>query len=245
MIVLALVAGAGCTPAQSRGGAGPDPSTTTPPAPPTSSQAVPAPVFDHQPLWPFATSADAAAWQDRHRADGTDPWHLDPGDTAVAFSTRYLGFAEIDQVVAESVVGDEAWVDVGYRVEEGDRRPTAAVLHLARFGAGPDAPWEVVGTRDGDLSVTTPDYGAAVRSPFAVGGAVTGVDESLRVQVRQLASPAPIGERCCLPAGGTGTPWTTPVEFAGADGTALTVVVSTGGHVTDVERFAITGVRPD
>lgn len=34
------------------------------------------------------------------------------------------------------------------------------------------------------------------------------------------------------------------VTFQGVTAPALTIVASTGGHVTDVERFAITGVRP-
>jgi hypothetical protein len=81
-----------------------------------------------------------------------------------------------------------------------------------------------------------------VSSPIAVGGTITGVDESLRVQVRQPSSEAPLGERCCLPAGGEGTPWQTTVAYAGATDPALTIVVSTGGHVQGVEIFAITGV---
>jgi hypothetical protein len=34
------------------------------------------------------------------------------------------------------------------------------------------------------------------------------------------------------------------VSFQGADAPVLTIVASTGGHYTEVERFAITGVRP-
>jgi hypothetical protein len=66
------------------------------------------------------------------------------------------------------------------------------------------------------------------------------VDESIRVQMRQPSSEQPIG----LPAGGENTPWSTTVTYQGATAPALTVVVFTGGHYTDVERFAITGIRP-
>ena len=63
--------------------------------------------------------------------------------------------------------------------------------------------------------------------------------------MRQLSATEPLGEACCLPAGGR--------EPLGDDGRlhraatdpALTVVVSTGGHLQDVERFAITGLRRD
>ena len=45
-----------------------------------------------------------------------------------------------------------------------------------------------------------------------------------------------------MPAGGEGFPWQTTVAWSGASDPALTVVVWTGGHVQDVERFAVTGV---
>jgi hypothetical protein len=76
-----------------------------------------------------------------------------------------------------------------------------------------------------------------------VAGYITGVDESLRVQVRQSSSAQPLGETAGIPAGGDNAPWTTTVSFSGATDPAITVVVSTGGHVQDVERFAITGLR--
>ena len=112
-----------------------------------------------------------------------------------------------------------------------------------RFGTGDDAPWEVVGTTDTGLVLETPDYGTTARSPVTVAGTITGVDESLRVQVRQASSSAPLGEACCLAGGGDNSPWRTAVAFEGATDPALTIVVSTGGHVQGVERFAITGVR--
>jgi hypothetical protein len=196
--------------------------------------------FAYQPLWPFADADDAAAWQDSYRTGGHEPWHLDAEETAVAFTTGYLGFAEIDQALDSEVDGDEAWVTVGYAVEQSDPGP-AAVVHLARLGAGQDAPWEVVGTRDTSLTLTEPRYGAEISTPVTVGGQVTGIDESIRVQVRQHSGV--LGESCCLAAGGENTPWTTTVPYQGAGDAALTIVASTGGHVADVERFAITGVR--
>ena len=37
--------------------------------------------------------------------------------------------------------------------------------------------------------------------------------------------------------------WSATVSYAGATDAALTVVVSTGGHVQGVEAFAVTGLR--
>ena len=76
------------------------------------------------------------------------------------------------------------------------------------------------------------------------GGRITGVDESIRIDVRQPSSAVPIGTYCCVTAGGDRQPWSARVSFRGATDPALTIVASTGGHIQGVERFAITGVRP-
>jgi len=230
------------TPPSSPASASPSESpTASPTASPSASPSPTVRPFSYQPLWPFATLDDAAAWQRAYRTGGAQPWHLDAGRTALGFTTGFLGFTEVDEVVAQSIHGDDARIAVGYSTSSG--RDVAAVLHLVRIGAGQDAPWEVVGTHDTDLTLTSPSYGAVVSSPFSVGGRITGVDENLRVQVRQPSSPKPIGETCCLPAGGERHPWTTRVSFRGATDPALTVVVSTGGHYQGVERFAVTAVR--
>jgi hypothetical protein len=194
-----------------------------------------------QPLWPFATRDAATAWQAAYRTGSSQPWHLDAEATALSFTTGFLGFTEIDEVVDSQISAGEAEVSVGYTNPD-DGTSTAAVVHLLRYGTGDDAPWEVVGTRDTDLQLETPDYGTTAHSPMTVAGYITGVDESLRVQVRQSSTAAPLGESSPFPAGGTHARWQTTVDFGGASDPALTVVVSTGGHVQDVERFAITGL---
>jgi hypothetical protein len=76
-----------------------------------------------------------------------------------------------------------------------------------------------------------------------VGGRLSGVDESIRVQVREISSARPLGTSDLLPAGGIDQPWSVRVTFeTGSDPTA-TVVAWTGGHIAAVERFAVTGVR--
>lgn len=197
--------------------------------------------FAYQPLWPFRTGEEAAAWQSS--GGTTDRWHLDADATALAFTTDYLGFTGVDKVVDSDVQGGEAHVTVGYALPNG-HNATAAVVHLARFGAGDAAPWEVAGTDDTTLALSKPAYGATASSPVTAGGMITGVDESLRLAVHQPSSTAPIGSACCTSAGGTDSPWSAPVTFTGATDPVLTLVVSTGGHVADVERFAVTAVRP-
>lgn len=164
----------------------------------------------------------------------------DPAQTALSFTQDYLGYRSIDTVDGVRESGDECHVTVGYANPAG-RVSTSAVLHLIRSGAG--APWTVVGTEDSTLSLTAPAYGSTVRSPVQVGGVITGVDESLDVRIRIAGEQATIGETGMIPAGGENTPWRADVTFDAPPGRVLTIAVSTGGHVVDVERFAITGAR--
>ncbi|MEN3538143.1 hypothetical protein AAH991_23710 [Microbispora sp. ZYX-F-249] len=197
----------------------------------------------YQPLWPFADEGQVREWQESYRSGGHQPWHLDAAQTALSFTRGFLGFKGVDQVIEREVTGAHARVSVGIRAEGGGRPGIAAVIHLVRFGAGAQAPWEVVGTDDTTFSLTTPRYGALVSSPVKVGGRITGVDERVRVRVRGTGSAGPLGERCCVSAGGDDAPWSTTVTFRAAPGRTLTLVASTGGHVAEVERFAVTGVR--
>jgi hypothetical protein len=82
-----------------------------------------------------------------------------------------------------------------------------------------------------------------VRSPLTVGGRITGVDESLHVQVLGLGSGRPLGEVQGIPAGGQDQPWSVKLPYRTSKAKVITVAVSTGGHLYDVEAFAITGLR--
>lgn len=220
----------------------PGSTTTTPATVPGSTTTTPVPgIAPYVPLFPFGSALDVAAWQEAYRSSGAEPWHLDAGGTAVAFAA-WLGFGGIDTVTGVRTDAAGAHVSVGFHTEESTTgTSTAAVVHLVRWGAGVDAPWEVVGTDDTTFSLLQPTYGSVVTSPMGVGGRITGVDESITVQVRTATSV--VGTRCCLPAGGTDSPWSTTVTMVAPPGAVLTVVAHTGGHVTTVERFTVTGVR--
>ena len=222
-------------------------------APTTTATSIPLPVTSttsqaniglgsYLPLWPFATSEEVQAWEQSNGSGGHQPWHLDAGLTAQAFVTGYLGFTEIDTVIHTTIDPSGAHVAIGF-VTAGTSTSTAAVIHMVRWGTGPGAPWEVVGTDDTTLALTTPAYGSTVTTPVTAGGTITGVDEQLVVTVRQSASSAPLGVSAGVPAGGIDTPWSTTVSYHGASEPVLAIVVQTGGHIQAVERFAITGVR--
>jgi hypothetical protein len=170
------------------------------------------------------------------------PWHEDPGATVLAFAA-FLGYTNVNKVTGSNVTATQAHISVGYLITPSQPH-TAAVIHLVRYGPNADAPWEAVGTDDPPgFTITSPAYGTAVTSPMTAGGQITGVDESITVQVLTLSSNTPVGRSCCHPAGGTSSPWTVPVQFAAAPGQVLIVSASTGGHVAPVERFVVTGVR--
>ena len=198
----------------------------------------PAGDFPYQPLWPFADQAAADTWLQEPRPDSL--WLADPAATALKFTREFLGFTDLDRTTTANVQPREAWVGVGQAGPRGEPL-TVATLHLARIGPAAEAPWVVVGSEDTDLTLDTPAYGSPVQPLLTVGGVISGVDESLHIQARQPAGL--VGEFCCLPAGGQRSPWSAVVPIAATQPGAVTVVVSTGGHYANIERFAITGLR--
>ena len=251
-IRLAAVAAAGLLVAGCGAASGPSsashPATSHRPAAssPAATTAAPAPSpapapFGYQPLVPVASQADAQAWAASYATGGHQPWHLSAGQTALAFTQGYLGFSQISKVAAVTISGGDARVAVGLTLPNG-QVSRAAIIHLVKFGPGRYAPWEVVGTDDTTLTLDIPAYGGTVTSPVRIGGKITGVDESLRAEIHQLASSGPVGGYCCQPAGGQASPWSLTVPFHAASGQLVTIVVHTGGHVAAVERFAVTGV---
>jgi len=195
------------------------------------------------PLFPFSSSQEVRTWQQSYASGGHQPWHLDAGQSALAF-TAWLGFSGIDKVIGMRTDGTGAHVSVGFYVGgPNNENATSAIVHLVHWGTGSDAPWEVVGTDDTTFSLTRPAYGATVTSPVTVGGLISGVDENIKVQVHTSSSSAAVGTFCCLPAGNVNTPWSAPVSFTASSGAVLTIAAQTGGHVAAVERFTVTGVH--
>ena len=209
--------------------------------PPRRDSATPTP-FAYQPLFPFGSLAEVRAWQASYASGGHQPWHLNPGLTALAFTQGYLGFSHIGKVADLRISGGDAHVTVGFHRPDG-HVSAAAVVHLVKYGSGRNVPWEVVGTDDTTLTLDVPAYGGIATSPVRIGGKVTGVDESLRAEAHRLGASGPVGSFCCQPAGGQASPWSFSLPFHATPGQVITIVVHTGGHVAAVERFAVTGAR--
>jgi hypothetical protein len=219
---------------------GPSASGTPSNASTTASRPTAGFILGYQPLWPFADYAQASAWLAASHAQGSQPWHLDAGQTALAFTRSYLRFTEITMVTSSRTDGQGAHVGVGYRNPAG-AIATAAVLHLVRYGTAPDSGWEVVGSDDTTFSLEQPAYGSEVSSPIVAGGHITGVDEAVRLAVRSQDGSLVSSATPSIPAGGQNQPWQGTVSFTGTG--VLTIVASTGGHLQGVERFAIQGMR--
>jgi hypothetical protein len=197
----------------------------------------------YEPLWPFATYADAQQWQKVDGPAGHQPWHLDAGQTALLFTQNYLGYQDITKVTSTLVDAQGAHVGVGYDDPNGKPR-TAAVLHLVRYSTvigDTTAGWEVVGSDDTDFSLEQPGYGSQVSSPMTVGGHISGVDENIVVVVRNQSGAIVSGDVASVAAGGENSPWHTTAAFSGSG--VLTIVAFTGGHLMEHERFAIQGVH--
>jgi hypothetical protein len=217
-------------PSQSASQPAPSQSASQPPVPPPFE-------LVYQPLWPFSSYSQAEQW--RTKGGGSQPWHLDAGQTALNFTRSYLGFTELDQVRTPVLSDAGAHVGVGYLNPNGQLM-IAAVLHLVRYGDANDSPWEVVGSDDTTFTLEQPVYGSRVSSPMTIGGHISGVDENIVVSV--LASQSDRATVARIPAGGDRSPWTTG-RVAFSQRGVLTIVASTGGHVQQVERFAIQGVH--
>lgn len=190
-----------------------------------------------EPLWPFATADEAAQWQDVDGPAGHSPWHADAKATALFFATGYLQFNDITEVTSSDISAMQANIGVGYDMPNEGGKHTASVIHLARYGDD-GAPWEVVGASANQLSITEPANGDQVASPMTVAGQITGVDESIAVSVRTIDGS--VDKIDPVPAGGDNAPWSVTVPFTETGN--LSIVASTGGHVTAHERFAVVGV---
>jgi hypothetical protein len=219
--------------------------TTSPKVTDTTTVATTTPItpqFSYLYVYPFPSLAEAQAWQRAYRSGGHQPWHLDPGMTATSFAD-FLGYAMADQVISVHTDASGAHVALGYHNPNGVP-VTSSVVHLVRVSNGNDAPWEVVGNdQSSDFTLTSPKYAAAAVSPMRVAGTITGVDDNIRVSVRQPSSNLPLGGFCCLPAGGVNSPWSTTASFTNATDPILVISASTGGHLQTIERFVFTATR--
>ena len=216
LAVVALLAGSGVLLyllVDDGGNAAPTPSPApTQSAGTTTEPGTPGPGVGVLALWPFTSAAQVAAWQDGYANDRSAAWHLNAQQTARAFLTRVLRMPTLRYVMTQSVTGDTATVEFGFRAQNNSIVPATTVA-LARYGERSPAAWVVTGATAPLLSIRTPSAGARVRSPVQVTGRITGVDESVQVAVRGTASNAPLGGSFTA-GGGQDSPWSVTTRYA-------------------------------
>jgi hypothetical protein len=203
-------------------------------------------------LWPLSNSLEAIRFARSNPAPSA--WQRSASQTALRFTRTYLGFTDITTVIAVRFRGARADLDVGYLPTSASIN-VAATIELRRWADLAGAPWEVVGatTKGLSASATLGPPSSGIR-PLTVTGLITGVDESIGIDVRLLSHAKPIAVSCCLAAGGQSMAWrrTVSVPLAppvqpsqSASVTSLSVITHTGGHLQAVERFTVTGVLVD
>jgi len=197
------------------------PPVAVPPAQGGGDTAVP----DLATSWPYSSRSEARA----HIASA-GPEMTDPRAVALRFVLGFLQRPEVDRVTGVRSQDAGLGVTVGRRVPESGRVIDVTTVYLVRVAASDSAPYVVVSATAPYLSITGPAAGAAIRSPLTVSGRITGVDESIRVDVRVLSRPAPIGS-ARTPGGGDNSPWSAPVSFPATADRGATVVAWTDSAV--------------
>lgn len=182
------------------------PSTSAPAVPTTNTE------FPELAIFPFTSAAAEQQWE-TDLADGGSNWQTQPVDVATRWVADFLDAPSVDRVLSQTPVdgGDAVDVTLG-RVIEGENPNAVPVtkVHLVQFGKA----WIVTDASDpmGYLTVSTPEPGAAISSPVDVTGPAFGVDEGLKVEVRDATSSTSYGDANTSFGGGSGN-WSVSVHF--------------------------------
>ncbi|GAC1325770.1 MAG: hypothetical protein NVSMB13_09500 [Mycobacteriales bacterium] len=188
--------------------------------------------------WPYTSRTDA-------RAGLTPgPETSNPRTVALRFVQVFLQHPEVDTVTAVGPKESGLAVTLGRRVGESGRTVEVTTVYLVRVATGENAPYVVVSATSPLLSITAPTPGAPIRSPLPVSGRITGVDESIHVELRVLSRPAPVGS-AFTGGGGENSPWAQSVSFPALADKGATVVAWTASAADGkVGRLAAQPVGP-
>jgi hypothetical protein len=184
-------------------------------------------------LYPFTAFSEVRSWEASNAANPSETWHLDPAQTALWFTQKYLGFSGINEVVTTATDAGGAHVTVGYRTTSDV--VSAATIRLVRIGTAAAAPWEVQGTDvGGALRITAPADGAKVSDPHNLRIQGTLTSNTQRGLLVEAFAPAsypgiqPIGYTYSGASGGTTAPWLTYIDITTPVGPVTIVVVAVG-----------------
>jgi len=183
---------------------------------------------DGTPVWPFTSDAEAAAWTAN---PGTRPWAADPVQLTQHLLDDYLSVPGR----AMRRVGDGVDLAV-VEVSAGDR-PVSQV-RLVRVGRTSSGPWSVIGATSDDLTIAQPLPGEPVTSPMRTTGRVSGVDQSVHLQLRAATLLA----EAYAPAGNE-LPWTQNLTWTSESWSVAALAASTFDGRGDLSAVTITAVR--
>jgi hypothetical protein len=153
----------------------PSPSPSVSPSPSASPrQGILSVEYTGPAIWPFRSTQEADAW----RGSGTKPWADDPIETARHFVSDYLKLSGVTASIPSSF---PAPADQRATVQLTADGRSVGRVQLAAYR--PEGPWTVVTVGGTDLTITSPATNARITSPQRVTGRVTGVDESIRLDL--------------------------------------------------------------
>jgi hypothetical protein len=199
-------------------------SETTDPSPSPTTVPIAHGTFPKLAIFPFNSAPEEATWETAY-ADGHQPWKADPTAVSQLWVQNYLGYGDVDQVVSKTVNAASADVTLGRTMTaEQKRTVSVTVVHLVKYANA----WIVVGATDpaaapNALSLSSPAAGTLASSPLKVTGPGYGVDEAIKLDVRDARSATSYGVGHA--SFGSGTPeWSASVSFTqptGPDGVLI------------------------
>lgn len=191
----------------------PAPPATSPSAEPTeSTPSVPVAnePFPALAIFPFATATAEQGWEQDYASGGTQ-WEADPTQVAEHWVQDFLDQPDVDRVISTTDDGSDKLVTLGRILQaEGQNLFPVTVVHLTKYGKA----WIVTGATDprNFLSFSAPEPGSAVTTPVTVAGPAFGVEEAVKVDVRDATSNASYGSTTVSFGNGTGQ-WQDAINF--------------------------------
>ena len=186
------------------GNPSPEPTDTAPTVP------VVAPDFPNLAIFPFTTATAEQGWEQDYANGGTQ-WEADPAQVATHWVQNYLDQPSVDRVVDTTDDGEDKLVTLGRVLQaESHQLFKVTTVRLTPFNKA----WIVVGASDpnGLLSIDSPDPGGTVLTPVTVSGPAFGVDEVVKIDVRDATSETSYGSNNANFGNGS-PPWQVAVNF--------------------------------
>jgi len=191
----------------------PEPPASTPSETPSETPTttpIATETFPAQAIFPF-TSVDAEQGWEQDYASGGTQWEADPTQVSLHWVQDFLDQPGVDRVVDQQDDGKDKLVTLGrVLAAEGHNLFKVTVVHLTKYGHA----WIVTGASDPNnyLSFSTPEAGGAIDTPVTVTGPAFGVDEAVKIDVRDATSTTSYGTTTVSFGNGTGQ-WRGHINF--------------------------------